>query len=97
MHGRPVFVVAGVFKLCPQTPLHRDEWIAPGAGAAAAAAARFADGDFVSRVRVSRPDTEWVDGDLVDIYVTSLGMHSREQLREVVADTYREASSEGME
>jgi translation initiation factor eIF-2B subunit beta len=90
VHGRPVFVIAGVYQLSPDTPHDRQEWVAPGSGAARVG---FSNGALVQRVRVRSPDTEWVDGSMVDIYVTSLGMHSREQLREVIADTYNETSA----
>jgi translation initiation factor eIF-2B subunit beta len=90
VYGRPVFAVAGVYQLCPDSPRHRDEWVGAGSGAVGAG---FGSGSLVERVRVRTPAAEWVDGGMVDIYITSIGMHSREQLREVIADTYRETSA----
>ncbi|CAK7274758.1 GCD complex subunit gcd7 [Sporothrix epigloea] len=86
--GRTVLVVGGVYRLSPE-PLTRPdsfvEWGEPSR------LVRFADGSLVGDggLDIEMPLTDFVPANLVDLYVTNLGPHSKDYLEIVISDHYK--------
>ncbi|KAJ9642372.1 GCD complex subunit gcd7 [Coniosporium tulheliwenetii] len=74
MHQTPVVVVSGVYKLSPVYPFDVEELIEYGD---AGKVADYDDGDFVDKVDVVNPLYDYVPADLVDLYITNLGVMRR--------------------
>lgn len=49
----------------------------------------YEDGEFVEGVDVSNPIYDYVESELVDLYITNLGGHAPSYLYRIVADHYR--------
>ncbi|OAA58942.1 translation regulator gcd7 [Niveomyces insectorum RCEF 264] len=84
--GRTVLVVGGVYKLSPELwtdPEAFIEWGDPGR------LVLFADGGMLDGIDVESAVTEYVPPNLIDIYVTNLGPHSKDYLETVIADHYK--------
>ncbi|CAK7234388.1 GCD complex subunit gcd7 [Sporothrix curviconia] len=86
--GRTVLVVGGVYRLSPEPLTHADNfvgWSEP------ARLVRFADGSLVGDggLEVETLLTEYVPANLVDLYVTNLGPHSKNYLEIVISDHYK--------
>lgn len=85
-HHVPVVVLSGVYKLSPVFPFDKDELIEYGDPSKVVP---FQDGAFMDRVDVVNPIYDFVDSDLVDLYITNLGGHAPSYLYRIVADHYR--------
>ncbi|KXJ90890.1 hypothetical protein Micbo1qcDRAFT_106472, partial [Microdochium bolleyi] len=85
--GRPVVVLAGVYKLSPESQFNQEsiiEWGTPSKYV------NFSDGALVKSVRIRNAVSEFVPGELVDSYITNLGAHSRDHLHSIISDHYKE-------
>jgi len=85
-HHVPVVVLSGVYKLSPVYPFDTEELIEYGDPSKVVP---FQDGEFMDKVDVANPVYDWVDSDLVDLYITNLGGHAPSYLYRIVADHYR--------
>jgi len=85
-HHVPVVVLSGVYKLSPVYPFDTEEMIEYGDPSKVVP---FQDGEFMDKVDVANPVFDWVDSDLVDLYITNLGGHAPSYLYRIVADHYR--------
>ena len=85
-HHVPVVVLSGVYKLSPVYPFDTDELIEYGDPSKVVP---FEDAEFTDKVDVFNPLYDWVDCDLVDLYITNLGGHAPSYLYRIVADHYR--------
>ena len=85
-HRVPVVVLSGVYKLSPVYPFDTDELIEYGDPARAIP---YEDGSFMEKIDVVNPLYDWVDAELVDLYITNLGGHAPSYLYRIVADHYR--------
>ena len=84
-HHVPVIVLSGVYKLSPVFPFDKDELIEYGDPSKVVP---FQDGKFMDGVDVLNPVYDWVDSELVDLYVTNLGAHAPSYLYRIVDDHY---------
>lgn len=85
-HHVPVVVLSGVYKLSPIYPFDTDELIEYGDPGKAVS---FSEGEFMNNVDVVNPIYDYVDSELVDLYITNLGGHAPSYLYRIVADHYR--------
>ncbi|KAK4549702.1 hypothetical protein LTR36_005003 [Oleoguttula mirabilis] len=85
-HRVPVVVLSGVFKLSPVYPFDTDELIEYGDPGKVVP---FQDGEFMDKVDVVNPVYDFVDAELIDLYITNLGGHAPSYLYRIVADHYR--------
>lgn len=85
-HQVPVVVLSGVYKLSPVYPFDMAEMIEYGEPGKVVP---FQDGPFMDKVDVVNPLFDWVDADLVNLYITNLGAHAPSYLYRIVADHYR--------
>jgi translation initiation factor eIF-2B subunit beta len=69
MHQTPVVVLSGVYKLSPIYPFDIEELIEYGD---AGAVAKYEDRSFVEKVDVVNPLYDYVEADLVDLYISNL-------------------------
>ena len=83
-HRVPVVVLSGVYKLSPVYPFDTQELIGYGDPSKVVA---FED-DFLDKVAVTNPVYDWVDANLVDLYITNLGGCAPSFLYRIVADHY---------
>ncbi|RDA86180.1 hypothetical protein CP532_3037 [Ophiocordyceps camponoti-leonardi (nom. inval.)] len=84
--GRAVVALAGIYKLSPEHPFDEEsliEWASPSTFVG------FDDGPLVQGVEVRSAATELVPPELVDMYMTNLGTHSRDHLASLIADHYK--------
>ncbi|WPH03738.1 Hypothetical protein R9X50_00662100 [Acrodontium crateriforme] len=86
VHHVPVVVLSGVYKLCPVYPFDTDGLIEYGDPSKVVP---FQDGEFMDKVDVVNPIYDFVDSELVDLYITNLGGHAPSFLYRIVADHYR--------
>ena len=86
VHHVPVVVLSGVYKLSPVYPFDAEEMIEYGDPARVIP---YQDGEFMDKVDVVNPLYDWVDAELVDLYITNLGGHAPSYLYRIVADHYR--------
>ncbi|KAF2719527.1 nagb/rpia/CoA transferase-like protein [Polychaeton citri CBS 116435] len=84
-HRVPVVVLSGVYKLSPVYPFDTDELVEYGDPGKVVA---FQEGEFVEGVEVVNPIYDYVDADLVDLYITNLGGCAPSFLYRIVADHY---------
>ncbi|KLO82857.1 Uncharacterized protein Y057_12139 [Fusarium fujikuroi] len=84
--GRAVIVLGGVYKLSPVNPFSGELLIEWGDSACFV---NFADGNMVNSVEVRTALNEMVPPELIDIYITNLGTHSRDHLSSLIADHYK--------
>ena len=84
-HHVPVVVLSGVYKLSPIYPFDTDELIEYGDPGKVVP---FEDGEFMDKVDVVNPVFDWVDAELVSLYVTNLGGCAPSFLYRIVADHY---------
>ncbi|KAK3111139.1 GCD complex subunit gcd7 [Teratosphaeriaceae sp. CCFEE 6253] len=85
-HHVPVVALSGVYQLSPLYPFDTDELIEHGDPGNVVA---FADAEFTGGVEVRNPLDDWVEGGLVDLYITNLGGCAPSYLYRIVADHYR--------
>lgn len=85
--GSAVVVLAGVYKLSPETPFDEEALIEWGDSSTFVS---FADGPMVDGVDVRSAVTELVPPELIDTYMTNLGTHSRDHLASLIADLYKQ-------
>lgn len=85
-HRVPVVVLSGIFKLSPVYPFDTDELIEYGDPGKVVP---FQEGEFMDKVDVVNPVYDFVDADLIDLYITNLGGHAPSYLYRIVADHYR--------
>lgn len=85
-HRVPVVVLSGVYKLSPIYPFDSDELIEYGDPGKAVS---FSEGEIMDKVDVVNPVYDYVDSELVDLYITNLGGHAPSYLYRIVADHYR--------
>ena len=85
-HHVPVVVLSGVYKLSPVYPFDTDELIEYGDPSKVVPSQ---DARFKAGVDVVNPVYDWVDADLIDLYITNLGGHAPSYLYRIVADHYR--------
>ncbi|KAK4575320.1 GCD complex subunit gcd7 [Recurvomyces mirabilis] len=85
-HHVPVVVLSGVYKLSPVYPFDTDELIEYGDPSKVVA---FEDAAFAEKVDVVNPVYDYVEEDLVDLYITNLGGCAPSYLYRIVADHYR--------
>ncbi|KAF2166870.1 hypothetical protein M409DRAFT_22923 [Zasmidium cellare ATCC 36951] len=86
VHHVPVVVLSGVYKLSPVYPFDTDEMIEYGDPGKVIP---YQDGEFMDKVDVVNPVYDFVDAELVDLYITNLGGHAPSYLYRIVADHYR--------
>ncbi|ROT41499.1 translation initiation factor eIF-2B subunit beta [Sodiomyces alkalinus F11] len=84
--GCPVIVLSGVYELSPESSMEEDELVEWGG---AMGHAGFSDGLFVKGAQLQGAVTELIQPELVDSYITNLGIHSRNHLTTIVADHYK--------
>ncbi|KAL2757990.1 hypothetical protein ACRALDRAFT_1061260 [Sodiomyces alcalophilus JCM 7366] len=84
--GCPVIVLSGVYELSPESSMEEDELVEWGG---AMGHAGFSDGLFVKGAQFQGAVTELIQPELVDSYITNLGIHSRNHLTTIVADHYK--------
>ncbi|RDA94229.1 hypothetical protein CP533_0583 [Ophiocordyceps camponoti-saundersi (nom. inval.)] len=85
--GRAVVALAGIYKLSPEHPFDEQsliEWASPSTFVG------FDDGPLVQGIEVRSAATELVPPELVDMYMTNLGTHSRDHLASLIADHYKQ-------
>ncbi|KLU83839.1 translation regulator GCD7 [Magnaporthiopsis poae ATCC 64411] len=85
--NRPVVALAGVYRLSPadlDEPEPVLEWGDPSPHA------DFADGDLLDGIDIRTPAVEYIGPEMVDIYITNLGAHSRHYLQSVIRDHYKQ-------
>ncbi|EMC97626.1 hypothetical protein BAUCODRAFT_460357 [Baudoinia panamericana UAMH 10762] len=85
-HRVPVVVLSGVYKLSPVYPFATDDLIEYGDPSKVVG---FEEGEFMEKVDVVNPIYDWVDSELVDLYITNLGGCAPSFLYRIVADHYR--------
>lgn len=85
-HHVPVVVLSGVYKLSPVYPFDTEEMIEYGDPGKVVP---YQEGDFIDKVDVVNPVYDFVDAELVDLYITNLGGHAPSYLYRIVADHYR--------
>jgi translation initiation factor eIF-2B subunit beta len=85
-HRVPVVVLSGVYKLSPVYPFDTQELIEYGDPSKVVP---FEDGEFMDKVDVVNPVFDWVEADLVNLYVTNLGANAPSYLYRIVAEHYR--------
>ncbi|KAK3055354.1 GCD complex subunit gcd7 [Extremus antarcticus] len=85
-HHVPVVVLSGVYKLSPVYPFDTQELIEYGDPGKVVP---FEEGDFMSKIDVQNPLYDFVDAELVSLYVTNLGGCAPSFLYRIVADHYR--------
>ncbi|KAK0893631.1 GCD complex subunit gcd7 [Friedmanniomyces endolithicus] len=85
-HHVPVVVLSGVYKLSPVYPFDTDELIEYGDPSKVVP---FEEAEFTDKVDIVNPLYDWVDCDLVDLYITNLGGQAPSYLYRIVADHYR--------
>ncbi|KAK5171369.1 GCD complex subunit gcd7 [Saxophila tyrrhenica] len=85
-HRVPVVVLSGVYKLSPVYPFDTQELIEYGDPGKVVP---FEEGEFMDKVDVVNPVYDWVDAELVSLYVTNLGGCAPSFLYRIVADHYR--------
>lgn len=86
VHNVPVVVLSGVYKLSPVYPFADDEFIEFGDPGKVVP---FEDGDFMDGVDIINPVYDFVDAELISLYITNLGGHAPSYLYRIVADHYR--------
>lgn len=86
-HMTPVVVLSGVYKLSPLYPFDLDELIEYGD---ASKVVPYEEGDFVAKVDVTNPLTDYVPEGLVDLYITNAGGYAPSYLYRIVADHYND-------
>lgn len=85
--NRPVLALAAVYRLSPadlDEPEPVLEWGDPSPHA------DFADGDLLDGIDIRTPAIEYLGSEMVDIYITNLGAHSRHYLQSVIRDHYKQ-------
>jgi translation initiation factor eIF-2B subunit beta len=85
-HRVPVVVLSGVYKLSPVYPFDTQELIEYGDPGKVVG---YDEGEFMEKVDVVNPLFDWVDAELVSLYVTNLGGCAPSFLYRIVADHYR--------
>ncbi|SPN97539.1 related to translation initiation factor GCD7 [Cephalotrichum gorgonifer] len=89
--GSAVVILSGVYKFSPEIPFDEAalvDWGNPSL------AVDYSDGDIVNHVTVENPVTELITEDLVDIYVSNLGVHSRDHLSNIIDEHYKQEDLE---
>lgn len=84
-HRVPVVVLSGVYKLSPVFPFDTEDLIEYGDPGKVVP---FEDAAFMEKVEVSNPVYDWVEAELVDLYITNLGGCAPSFLYRIVADHY---------
>ncbi|KAF2771336.1 translation regulator GCD7 [Teratosphaeria nubilosa] len=85
-HHVPVVVLSGVYKLSPVYPFDTAELIEHGDPGKVVG---YEEGEFIDKVDVRNPVYDFVDSELIDLYITNLGGHAPSYLYRIVADHYR--------
>ncbi|KAK3681460.1 hypothetical protein B0T22DRAFT_308754 [Podospora appendiculata] len=85
-YSKPVIVLSGVYKFCPEDP-------ADGVSSAelgnSSTFVSYADGPAVDAFEVENTVSEYLPPELVDIYLTNLGPQTRGHLAGIMADHYK--------
>ncbi|KAK3377723.1 hypothetical protein B0H63DRAFT_223237 [Podospora didyma] len=84
--SKPVIVLGGVFKFCPEDP---SDQVKSGEQGSASSSVTYAEGAGVDALEVENTVTDYVPPELVDIYVTNLGPQTRHHLASILADHYK--------
>jgi translation initiation factor eIF-2B subunit beta len=84
-HHVPVVVLSGVYKLSPVYPFDTDELVEYGDPGKVVG---YHEGDFLQKVEASNPLYDYIEGELVDLYITNLGACAPSFLYRIVADHY---------
>ncbi|PKS07744.1 hypothetical protein jhhlp_006352 [Lomentospora prolificans] len=84
--GSAVVILSGVYKFSPEIPFDEEalvDWGNPSQSV------NYSDGGIVNHVTVQTPTTELIPEDLVDVYITNLGVHSRDHLSNIIDEHYK--------
>ncbi|KAB5525633.1 hypothetical protein GE09DRAFT_1178255 [Coniochaeta sp. 2T2.1] len=84
--SKPVIVLSGVYKLCPENSSEVENPVELGDSSMFTS---FADGPLVDGVEVENTVSEVVPPELIDMYITNLGPHTRDHLDDILADHYK--------
>ncbi|OIW23451.1 nagb/rpia/CoA transferase-like protein [Coniochaeta ligniaria NRRL 30616] len=84
--SKPVIVLSGVYKLCPENSSEVEDPVELGDSSGYVS---FADGPLVNGVEVENTVSELVPPELIDMYITNLGPHTRDHLDDILADHYK--------
>jgi len=89
--GKDVLVLMGIYKLSPENPADTRslvEWGDPESFIS------YEKGNVVNTIDVDVPVTEFVPPTLVNIYISNIGVHSRDHLHGLIGDHYNDEDSE---
>lgn len=84
--SKPVIVLSGVYKLCPEVAYDLEAAVELGDSSSYVS---FADGPIVNGVEVENAVTELVPPEMIDMYITNLGPHTKDHLDSIMADHYK--------
>ncbi|KAL0946753.1 hypothetical protein HGRIS_012930 [Hohenbuehelia grisea] len=91
-HSTPVVVCAGQFKFTPMWNLYH-EYAALDFGDPSAVLG-FEEGDLVDKVDVVNPYYDYVQPELIDVYITNYGDHPPSAIYRLIKETYYDEDNE---
>ncbi|KAK4138914.1 nagb/rpia/CoA transferase-like protein [Trichocladium antarcticum] len=83
---KPVIVLCGVYKFCPEDP--SDE-VSQGALGNPSSFVSYGNGQAVNGLEIENTVTDYIPPELVDVYLTNLGPQTRHHLASILADHYK--------
>ncbi|KAK3365664.1 hypothetical protein B0T24DRAFT_394825 [Lasiosphaeria ovina] len=86
-YSKPVIVLCGVYKFCPQDP--SEELSSGGVKGNSSAEVSYAEGAEVDELEVENTVTDYVRPEHVDIYLTNLGPQTLHHFAGILADHYK--------
>lgn len=85
--------MTGIYKLCPTFVFDFESLIEYGEPGAVLGSSYYGDEEegagMMDKVSIENPLNEYVEGELVDLFITNLGGHAPFSLGGIIADQYR--------
>ncbi|KAM7187976.1 hypothetical protein V8F33_010933 [Rhypophila sp. PSN 637] len=85
-YGKPVIVLSGVYKFCPQDTATHISWTQLENPSSYVG---YDDGETVDSIDIENTLAEYLPPEFVDVYVTNLGPQTQDHLGSIMADHYK--------